>query len=591
MIFARNDAATPLHRPTALLLLDGYDLSATAERSIGLADAAGFRVLVAPWFALTLVPDGIDAAAGFELLPDGTRRPVVARERIVPDAIAALDRLDGGALIYAQGLAAASPGAFVADDLAPEDFAAWLDRARHASPPPLPFLLPRPGYLASAAAPPAPHPLAAVLPCPADGHQVVATVERTDAAFAFLDDALRGPADALDGREASLLRYLGRSVSKDDAPADPADLRLVEPGVGRAFLVDGLSVPTHPELVDFSAVGIGLTPYSRGGFVNVGRSIDGLAALPRAMHRKACADRLEDAGCRAGRVLAIVALKDDVIPVEGVGDIPAAIVVRGFRSVLRIKQLDPIGGFYHSLAHVPEAHSFFAHPLWEHGQPPPVPGAFASLDRHRLLLGLDHYAVSSSLAHLVRDALLDPGDPWLTRARARRFAAIRLYVPFVLDLIRRRLAVELGRDPETERPGNRDYVMWFAESLGRQFATFHKLRFLHDYHHPGVARGGAGPLYSLGENNVSLLAEFPDLDTGVFLDRYDEEHFAELFLTRAEYDALAEGFPAFHQSDVAAGRTVLRTLAFVALAGDADAGREAQERFSRAYETTLASAA
>jgi hypothetical protein len=588
MIFSRTDAATPLHRPTALLLLDGYELSANAEQLCGQADAAWFRVLVAPWFALSLAPDGIDAVAGFELLPDGTRRPVVARERIVPDAIAALDRLDSGALIYAQGLAAAHDLVLGA---ATEDFAAWLDRARHASPPPLPFLLPRPAYLTNAAAPPAPHPLAAVLPCPADGHQVVATVERTDAAFAFLDDALRGPADVAAGREASLLRYLGRSVREDGGPADPADLRLVEPGVGRAFLVEGLSVPAHPELVDFSAVGVGLTPYSRGGFVNVGRSIDGLAALPRGRHRKACADRLEDAGCRAGRVVAIVALKDDVIPVDGVGDIPTAIVVRGFRSVLRIKQLDPIGGFYHSLAHVPEAHSFFAHPLWEHGQPPPIPSASASLDRHRLLLGLDHYAASSSLAHLVQDALLDPGDPWLTRARARRFAAIRLYAPFVLDLIRRRLAVELGRDPETERPGNRDYVMWFADSLGRQFATFRKLRFLHDYHHPGVARGAAGPLYSLSENNVSLLAEFPDLDTGVFLDRYDEEHFSELFLTRADYDALAEGFPAFHRSDVAAGRTVLRTLAFVALAGDADAGREAQERFSRAYETTLAGAA
>jgi hypothetical protein len=95
----------------------------------------------------------------------------------------------------------------------------------------------------------------------------------------------------------------------------------------------------------------------------------------------------------------------------------------------------------------------------------------------------------------------------------------------------------------------------------------------------------------LSENNVSLLAEFPDLDTGVFLDRYDAEHMDEIFLTRDDFATLADGYDEAHARDVAAGRSVLRTLAFVALGGDAGGMRQANDAFDRAYVEGLERAA
>ena len=172
----------------------------------------------------------------------------------------------------------------------------------------------------------------------------------------------------------------------------------------------------------------------------------------------------------------------------------------------------------------------------------------------------------------------------LAAALARRLAVIRLYAPTLLALARTRLAIELGRDPDTERPGNRDYAMWFAEALGRQLAIFYQLRFLHDYHHEGVARWNAGQIHSLGENNLTLLAEFPDLDTGIFLDRPDPEQLDCLFLAKADYDALAAGFATFHQQEVAAARQVVQTLAFIALDGDPGGMVEAQRCFTAAYQ-------
>jgi hypothetical protein len=151
-------------------------------------------------------------------------------------------------------------------------------------------------------------------------------------------------------------------------------------------------------------------------------------------------------------------------------------------------------------------------------------------------------------------------------------------------MARARLAVELGRDPETEAPDAAAYVAWFAATLGRQFARFRVLRFLHDYHQPSIGRAGPSWLYSLGENNVTLLAEFPDLDTGIFLDRYDAEHCDEIFLTKADFAALSESFDAAHARDVAAGRGVVRTLAFVALDGDPAGMAEADRAFHQGLE-------
>lgn len=539
-------------------------LAPTHVRSLGTAPEAELPLLEEIAAALAEVPPG-----AWQSALDDPRRMVLAVQA-------------GAADIALLGGFRAGPGLAFQLDL----FSVWLDVARGRLPPALPLLLPSPGFLRHSAPPPA-HPLAGLLPCPSDGHVIVTTSARADASFAYLDPrlSLAGVTDA-----AALLAQLGRTIDPD-APASPEGDRLVEPGVGRAVLVDGLALAERPDLVDFTALGVGVTPYAAGGYVNVGRPIDGMAGLDRSQHRRKCADRLEASGCRTGLVVAVIALADSAIDLAHARSVPAGIAVRGFRCVLRVKQLDPIGGFLHSHQHAPAAHDFMLHPAWSAitGLPPGAdrpddPAAAALALAQLLLVGLETYAGRSSLGELVGAALAPPPFDGLAAALARRLAVIRLYAPTLLALARTRLAVELGRDPDTERPGNRDYALWFAEALGRQLAIFYQLRFLHDYHHEGVARWNAGQIHSLGENNLTLLAEFPDLDTGIFLDRPDPEQLDCLFLAKADYDALAAGFTAFHQHEVAAARQVLQTLAFIALDGDPGGMIEAQRCFVAAYQ-------
>jgi hypothetical protein len=678
VIFARSEDRAPLRRPLLLLIVEGYTLAPGAAQAAADAMLAGFRAIVAPWFALSLSECGIAAVAGFEVLEGDARRAIAGAETLRPDAVAVLadpgrlgraarGAMDG--LVNASGAAVIAPLAeagtldaaadrhgimsfapirfwpaqvadgdepdalgaalaegaardvllaagdparvllpiavaagrlrfgFIRDDAGGVDLPllrAWLAAAARRCAPPLPFLLPTPRFLRAdpgaaplyrtaaptrldPARPPDPPALAQLLPAPAAGHVFVPTAARQDAAFDFLHPGLDGPSfpeTNLASRGENLLRHTARSID-EAARGDRLGLRLVEPGVGRAVVVDHLALDGRPDLMDFTALGVGLTPYSRGGFVDVGRAIDGLAALCRGRHRRTCAERLEAAGCRAGAVAAIATLADDTIDVPGIGRIQAAIVVRGFRCVLRVKQLDPIGCFYHSVQHAPLAHDFMTHPLWD------------GPARQDVLMALEAYAAGSSLAGVVAP----PAGMDAARARARRLQAVRLYAPMVLEMVRARLAVELGRDPATEAPGIAEYVRWFAATLGRQFARFRRLRFLHDYHQPGIGRASPAWLYTLGENNVTLLAEFPDLDTGVFVDRYDAEHMDEVFLSRADFTALADGFEAAHARDVAAGRGVLRTLGFVALDGDAAGLRDAERGFDAAYAEALERAA
>jgi hypothetical protein len=471
-------------------------------------------------------------------------------------------------------------------------FAAWRELARERIAPPPPILLPQPDILAShltrstlkeiALDDSLPlHPLAALLPCPADGPVTVATKVEADARFEYLARDLEGPAiTGYPGKREGLLRWLGRTI--DPKAADPIGVRLVEPGVGRSVLVDHLSVRNRPHLVDFSALGVGTTPFAVGGYANVGRLIDGKAGLKRGWHRRKCAARLEEAGCRAGEVVALIALPNNVINVPHASDIPAGIVVRGFRCVLRVKQLDPIAHFLHSHRYTPAAHALMLHPFWD------APGARREADpltawqQQQTLAGLHAYAQAASLGQLVIHALTPPADPGLGEARRRRLALVRLYAPSLLKLARNRLARELGRELD-----NRAYTMWFARSLGGQLAIFRRLFFLHDYHHPGVTRTTPDTLHSLSENNISLLAEFPDLETGIFVNTFDKEQADTLFLTQADCDVLKEHYEEFHAVEVSRARAVVLTLAFVALDGDPAGITAALQHFEAAYERKL----
>jgi hypothetical protein len=165
---------------------------------------------------------------------------------------------------------------------------------------------------------------------------------------------------------------------------------------------------------------------------------------------------------------------------------------------------------------------------------------------------------------------------------------IHAYAPLLLDVAKGRLAVELGRDPVEEPLSDGEYVTWFAATLGRQLGIMHRLRFLHDYHHPGISRYTPFWQYTLTENNVTLLAEFPDLDTGIFVDRFDADIADELQLSRADIDVLRAGYEAFHLDDVHAARSVTTALALIALHGDRDEEAQARLRFQQAYETEAA---
>lgn len=493
----------------------------------------------------------------------------------------------------------ATSGAPVDNEL----FAAWRTFARKRAAPPPPILLPMPRPLSPSLLTGKPdkvkagdalplHPLAALLPCPLEGHVQVATKLYPEAHFVHLAPGLEGP--SLPGHptgEAGLLQWLGRTIDPDADVAATAPLarRLVEPGVGRSVLVDRLRLPDKPHLVDFSALGVGVTPYASGGYANVGRLIDGMAGRDRGQHRRKCADLLEEAGCRAGQVVAVIELPKHVIRVPHAPEIQAAIMVRGFRCMFRVKQLDPIGHFLHSQEYTAAAHELMLHPFWD------PPGARRTTDplvawrQQHTLAGLDAYAQAAALGTLADHALMPPPDIGLGEARARRLSMVRLYAPLLLRLARARLAIELGRDPETERPDNRFYARWFAESLGRQLATFRRLNFLHDYHHPGVARTSPGSLHSLSENNISLLAEFPDLETAIFVDRPAQEQLDTLFLTTADHDVLKEHYGAFHAMERAYARSVVRTLAFVALDGDPTGIMSALQDFDSSYARELES--
>jgi len=328
-----------------------------------------------------------------------------------------------------------------------------------------------------------------------------------------------------------------------------------------------------------------------GGYANVGRLIDGMAGRDRGQHRRRCAELLEAEGCRAGQVVAVIELPGSIIRVPHAPEIQAAVMVRGFRCLFRVKQLDPIGHFLHSEEYRAAAHELMLHPCWSPPAERRTADPLVAWQQQHTLAGLDAYAQAGSLATLVDHALMPPADPGLGEARARRLALVRLYAPLLLGLARARLAIELDRDPDRDRPDTAEYVTWFARSLGRQLATFCRLKFLHDYHHPGVARTSAASLHSLSENNVSLLAEFPDLETGMFVDRAAEEQLDTLFLTSADHDVLKENYGAFHAMERSYARSVVRTLAFVALDGDASGITAALHDFDRSYADKLESKA
>lgn len=402
----------------------------------------------------------------------------------------------------------------------------------------------------------------------------IETATAPRASFVYLDPTLES--DSTD-----LWQLLCRRRAADAVAG--TEKRLIETGVGRACLVSGLRLTGAPQFHDFTVLGVGLTPFSEGGFVEIGREIDGKAAMLRARHRKRCAERLEAAGGRAARVVALAELPGDEIVMPDGSIAPAALIVRAFRCVLRVKQLDPLVCALHSPQHTPLIVEYLANRAREMRQARGDAGPAALHDDDQLAWIIERQPASqASLRELVAMPASRNLSDWPALVRRARLDVIEDYAPLLLSIARRRLALDW--DCEEANIGDRDYLLWFAGTVAAQLRTWRRLRFLHDYHHPGFSRWYPGTLFSLGENNVTLLAEFADLDTAVFVDDPGEELQEILQLTPEDVAMLRERYLTLHSRDVQAVETVVRTLAAIVLREDAQTAAEVVEHFRRSLD-------
>ncbi len=424
------------------------------------------------------------------------------------------------------------------------------------------------------------HPLCVLFPVLGDNHVTVETKPWLGARFEHLNPNLVGPivkGQPLHG-ENFLLNYLGRVITTE-AIRDPLGKRYVEPGVGRSALVDFVRLHGKPDLQDFSVLGLGLTPYSEEGFAMTG-PVDGLCSLRKAVYRIRNEQRLEEIGCRVPTTAAIISLPGLEKRMADGTVTPAAILVRGFRTILRLQQLDPHAGFLMSDRHRPIVVDYLLGPqrLGANQQPNRSPQAGLS----------DGSAIRLSVCvrHIVWDKLEGGAErlPESDGDRDLRMTRLRDLYPYSANLLKiaqMRVSRELGRDHETELFTMGEYVLWFAERMGEQLALMRKVRFLHDYRAARcIARNGQ----SLQETNLSLMGEIVDLDTGVFVDRYEAAAAAGASLSREEFEILQHGYNDFHVRDVEETRAMVQALALVAFRGDTTKATGAAQHFYRVYE-------
>jgi hypothetical protein len=399
------------------------------------------------------------------------------------------------------------------------------------------------------------HPLSNQCPARVGDHCIVDTTFCPQARFEYLHPALRGPVfrGSIDPPLSHMLRYLGRLVSKNGVhEQDRNRKRFVEPGIGRTYLLDFLYLEGIHHIHDFSATGIGITPYATDGFVLSGPDIDGFCSLVKADHRREIAERLCEAGCRVPLTCAIIRLDGiEKIWPDGRTSV-AAIIVRGSRMVLRVQQCDPLHGYFHSPYHSNLAREYFA-------RKPEVQSMPATLQSQVLDECTKHFDLRP-IVFTDRYRTLPDGDP-LRTAREIRLREINEHAPMMVRLARLRLAQECGLTPRPNALSCADYIAWFAESIGRQMAIMRKERFLFDYRvgrDPNIAN-------SLHESQVSLLAEFHDLDTGAFTE---SSHHDGVFLTNSQFNNLQRNYSKWHSRELVEAMAIVRSMALIVNPGD-----------------------
>jgi len=392
-------------------------------------------------------------------------------------------------------------------------------------------------------------PVATVLPAVDPQGGMVKTRVLFGAEFAYLDHKVIGPLiqPAIGDQAADLLSYLGRSIDQSEADPQPEGgrgYRYVEPGVGRSLMIDFVNFSDSCEFSDFTVTGAGLTQYSRRGYFFEGPHIDGRLAVGRAWHRHRLSERLARAGCRVPRTAAIITAAELThIRPDGTRE-PGSLLVRGFRSVLRVKQLDP-------LANVLMSSVDWTAPIHDRiGERGRDPESGASLPC----------------------TCVNPGFLLGTRpgrrcgpesaCRGARLTAITQYAPTLINYALRTLT----GSSEVDSAWRREYVRWFASTLGRQLAVFRDIRFLHDYR--VNQQDLPDPFYlldSLNDTNITLAAEFADLDTGICVDQDDPSVLEVLGISAGYQHQLATHFSRLHAVERQLARGVAQSLEIMVL--------------------------
>jgi len=125
---------------------------------------------------------------------------------------------------------------------------------------------------------------------------------------------------------------------------------------------------------------------------------------------------------------------------------------------------------------------------------------------------------------------------------------------------------------------------WFAATLGEQLAILRRARVLHDYR---LLRGPwADPhsvIDSVGDTNVSLAAELPDLDTAIDVDDPPSLLHDTLGLAEEEANALRERFGELHAIERRLARGIAQTVGFLAAGGNHHSLANTADVFDQAY--------
>jgi hypothetical protein len=395
-----------------------------------------------------------------------------------------------------------------------------------------------------------------------DASMLVATRAERDIEVEYAADSLVTPRIIGMPSQEQPWRYLARTIALDATDHEPIGDRFVEPGVGRSYLLNFVRFDGSPQFLDFSATGTGRTPYSAGGLV-VGRD-DGYVPVVRAHHRHRLSLIIEQAGGRATRTGAIVRLRSHCRRERNGEEIPVALLIRGFRSVLRVKQLDPIASLMQSRRHVDSVQQQLrTESVRDLGIPP--------------TLGRCRCETPTFL---------------LTQCPRRRTCNVlrRLHIakaaPAIVWAARERLAFELTGETAADAISEAEFASWFSKTLGEQLGVLANLRMLHDYR-PVVLRGAnpAERVNSLSDTNVTLAAELADLDTTILVGD-DESYNHEVFgLSRSQQQELRTRFATFHEREVARARSIARALTMIAVPRDPAAVRHSDRAFDSGYRT------